>query len=303
MKTRVFEIRVPATTANLGPGFDSLGLAMRVYNTVTVTVGGEEGMEITGIGAEGFPRDGNNLMVRSAMILAERAGRTLPPLHWHAVNGIPPARGMGSSSAAIVSGLLAADAALDLKLGRDDLVRIAAEIEEHPDNVAPALRGGLTICMPESRPLQIVCVRPDRRLRLALLVPDYQLSTDRMRQVLPKTVPYADAVFNLGRSAAMVAALEHGIWGVLRQACEDRLHESQRLHLVRGRSEAAAAAYNVGALGVALSGSGPTIVALCTSEADEVAAAMLAAMESLGVAATTIVTQPDLDGATVTQKE
>jgi homoserine kinase len=303
MKKRVFEIKVPATTANLGPGFDSLGLAMRIYNRVTVTVGGEEGMEIEGFGADELPRDESNLMVKSAMALAEREGRALPAMHWKAQHDIPLARGMGSSSAAIVAGLMAADAALGLRTSRGVLTHLAADIEGHPDNVAPALVGGLTICMPGSEPMEVVRVRPLEALRLALLVPDYQLSTESMRRVLPREVAFVDAVFNLSRSAAMVAALEHGLWTTLKEACRDRLHQPQRMELMGGMKAIFAAAYEAGAHGVAVSGSGPTAVAFCTDRAEEVAQAMLEAAKGAGVDAETRVTQPDLDGATVTQRE
>jgi len=303
MKKRVFEIKVPATTANLGPGFDSLGLAMRIYNRVTVTIGGEEGMEIEGFGADELPRDESNLMVNSAMALAEREGQALPAMHWKAQHDIPLARGMGSSSAAIVAGLMAADAALGLRTSRGVLTHLAADIEGHPDNVAPALVGGLTICMPGSEPMEVVRVRPLEALRLALLVPDYQLSTESMRRVLPREVAFVDAVFNLSRSAAMVAALEHGLWSTLKEACRDRLHQPQRMELMGCMKAIFAAAYEAGAHGVAVSGSGPTAVAFCTDRADEAAQAMLEAAKGAGVDAETRVTQPDLDGATVTQRE
>lgn len=302
MDNFTLDIRVPATTANLGPGFDSLGLAMQIYNSVTVEVGGQPGIEITGFGVDELSRDEGNLMVRSAIHLARLADKYLPPMHWRAHHDIPLERGMGSSSAAIVAGLLATDAALGLHVHRTNLAAMAADIEGHPDNVTPALLGALTLCMPGSQPLAAVRVRPHADLRLVLLMPGYRLSTGRARQVLPAEVPFADAVFNLSRSAAMVAVLEHGTWPLLHEACRDRLHQPYRLPLITGMEAIFDAAYRAGAHGVALSGSGPTAVAFCTDDAEAVAAAMVDAARAEGVQAEARVTQPDLDGATVARR-
>jgi homoserine kinase len=306
-----YEIKVPATAANLGPGFDSLALAMRVYNKVTVTVGGRQSVMIEGEGADELPTDDSNLMLRTAREFARRAGgRELPPLQWRAHNCIPPARGMGSSSAAIVTGLLATNAIFDLGWRKDGLVRLAAEIEGHPDNVAAALMGGLTICMPGSEPLSLVRVKPDARWGIALLMPSYQLSTERMREVLPDYVPYADAVFNLGRSAAMVAVLEHPTMmdDIPREACRDRLHQPYRGPMIRGMDAIFEAAYGAGARAVAVSGSGPTVVAFVGwgrqgGGGEGAARAMLEAARSEGVEAESMVTGPDLHGAKVTRRD
>lgn len=301
MSQEGFDIRVPATTANLGPGFDSLGLALRIYNRIRVTPAARNQVEIYGEGREELPRDETNLMLRAASELARQARRDLPPLKWQAYHRIPLARGLGSSSAAIVAGLLAADAMLGLGLSREHLVRLAAEIEGHPDNVAPALLGGLTICMPQSQPLAVMRLRPHRDLRIALLIPDFSVSTEAARRVLPTQVPFRDAVFNLSRAAAMAAALREGQWDILAEACGDRLHQPYRLPLMYGVVVVLRAAQQMGRCGAALSGSGPTIAAFCASRAaaQEIAEAMKTAARRQGIKARALVRRPDLNGAVV----
>lgn len=301
MKHAAFEITVPATSANLGPGFDSLGLALRLYNRVRVECAESTSVEIEGEGQGELPRDESNLMIRAATELAGQARQALPPLRWQAHHGIPLARGLGSSSAAIVAGLLAADAVLDLNLSRDRLVRIAAEIEGHPDNVAPALLGGLTICLPQSDPLTVLRLRPHRNLRMVLLIPDFQVSTDAARRVLPTQVPFRDAVFNLSRAAALAAALREGQWQILAEATQDRLHQPYRLPLMDGVVAVMRAVQETGSCGVALSGSGPTVAAFCEGPtvARQVAEVLKRAARRQGINARVLVRRPDLEGAVV----
>jgi len=295
-----YSLRVPASTANLGPGFDCLGLALKLYNYVRVRPAERTSVLLSGHGGQELPRDESNLMLRSAAELARRAGRQLPPLAWEAHHDLPLARGLGSSSAAIVAGVLVADAVLGLGLPRRELVRVAAEIEGHPDNVAPALLGGLTICLPGSEPLQVGRIEPHPDLRVVLLLPHFQISTAEVRQVLPQSVPYADAVFNLSRAAAVVAALREGQWELLGQAMEDRLHQPYRLPLMPGVAEVMQVAREAGAHGVALSGSGPTVAAFCTDRASAVARTMLEAAGRLQMPASALVAAPELQGAGVT---
>ncbi|MCX7599283.1 MAG: homoserine kinase [Armatimonadetes bacterium] len=301
MKPEAFEIRVPATTANLGPGFDSLGLALRLYNRVRVAPAQETVLDIEGQGRDELPRDQTNLMIRAAAELARQVRKELPPLHWQARHSIPLARGLGSSSAAIVGGLLAADAVLDLNLPRHRLVHLAAEIEGHPDNVAPALLGGLTICLPQSDPIAVLRLRPHRNLRIVLLIPDFHISTEAARRVLPSQVPFQDAVYNLSRAAAVAAALRDGQWHILAQATQDKLHQPYRLPLMDGIVAVMRAVQELGKCGVALSGSGPTVSAFCEGQtmAKEIAEVMKTAARRQGIIARILVRRPDGYGALV----
>ncbi len=298
----IFEILVPATTANLGPGFDCLGLALKLYNRVVVSPANETRVSIDGHGRDELPRDAGNLMLRSARELAQRSGKALPPLAWDAHHDVPLARGLGSSSTAIVAGLLAANTVLGLGLPRDELVRVAAGIEGHPDNVAPALLGGLTLCLPDSDPLVVERLNPHPALQVVLLVPQFQISTCAARQVLPAQVPRADAVFNLARAAAMVAALVEGRWALLGEATKDRLHQPYRLPLMPGVAEAMEAARAAGAQGVAVSGSGPSVAAFCTGGAGAIALAMIRAARSCAVDTTVTVAQIEPAGARIVRR-
>ncbi len=266
---------------------------------MTVRPAAKPSLRIAGHGRDELPRGDDNLMLRSAAELARRAGRALPPLAWRAHHDVPLARGLGSSSTAIVAGLLAADSLLDLTLSRDELVRLAADLEGHPDNVAPALLGGLTLCLPGAEPLQVARLDPHPDLRIVLLMPQFQVSTHDARRVMPAQVPLADAVFNLSRAAAMVAALREGLWPLLGEATRDRLHQPYRLPLMPGVDRVMEAARQAGAHGAAVSGSGPSVAAFCTDAAPRVARAMLQAASGAGMAATVALAGLDLRGARV----
>lgn len=297
--TKRLLVEVPATTANLGPGFDSLGLALGWLNTAHVWVDEAERHEIEGQGADSLPRGPENLFRRSMAMAAERSGMALPPVSVRQHNAIPLASGLGSSSATIVGGCAAANALLDQPFADDELFAIAAELEGHPDNVAPALFGGLTVCYEgDERPL---CLRiaPVNPPRAVVAVPDHQVETEQARRALPESVPRRDAVYNVGHAAAVVAAFASGHYDVLAAAMDDRLHQPYRAHLVPGMEAAIAAAKSAGAFGAALSGSGPTIVAFATGREEAVAAAMQEALADAGVTAVTRPLEISAEGVTV----
>lgn len=278
-------VQVPATTANLGPGYDCLGLALGLHNEVTLAFAERLSVEIEGEGADALPRDDAHLVIRAARAAAEAAGRTLPSLSLRQLNRIPLARGLGSSSAAIVGGIVAANELLELGLSRREMLDIASDVEGHPDNVAPALLGGLTICcVVDGQVLvQRLDVAPD--LRCVVAIPNFEVSTHDARRALPDTVPHADAVFNLCRVGLIIAALVSGDFPQLAEAMRDRLHQPYRAHLVPGMEQVITAALEAGAHGAALSGSGPTIAAFVTGEGEEVGEAMVNAFARAGVAA------------------
>lgn len=269
-------VQAPATTANLGPGFDCLGMAVGLYNTVELKRADEPDVQIEGRGADKLPTDENNLIYRAAAMLAEQVGL---PGHWHLRqhNEIPLASGMGSSSAAIVAGLKAAQAALSLSLPDDELLEIAVELEGHPDNVAPALLGGLTVCYQAADGAK-KAVRLDAPsdLQAVMVTPDFEVSTRAAREVLPDKITREDAVYNICQSSAIVAMLTSRQYDDLAAAMCDRLHQPHRAALVEGMDEIIAAAVDAGAHGASLSGSGPSILALSEEYgAEGVEAAML----------------------------
>ncbi|MFP4249787.1 MAG: homoserine kinase [Armatimonadota bacterium] len=279
-------VHVPATTANLGPGYDCLGLALGLHNEVTLALADEPGVEIDGEGAEALPQDRTHLVLGAAQAAADAAGETLPVLALRQMNRIPLARGMGSSSAAIVGGVVAANTLLDLDLTERQMLDIATAVEGHPDNVAPALLGGLTVCCTlESG--EVLAERLDvaEGLSCVVAIPDFEVATHDAREALPQTIDHADGVFNLCRVGLIVAALSAGDFDVLGEAMRDRLHQPWRAHLVPGMDDAISAALDAGAHGAALSGSGPTVAAFVSDGGEEVGEAMVNAFRRAGTTA------------------
>lgn len=294
------QVRVPATTANLGAGYDCLGLALARHNEVTLALADSTTVEIQGEGADSLPRDETHLVLRAARAAAQAAGRNLPPLSLSQVNRIPLARGMGSSSAAIVGGVLGANELLALGLSQKQMLDICTAVEGHPDNVAPALLGGLTVCCTADDGVLVRRLDVAEGLSCALAIPDFEVSTEAARRALPKNIPHADGVFNLCRSSLMVAALVSGEFDLMREATRDRLHQPYRAPLVPGLGDAITAALDAGAHGACLSGSGPTVAAFVTDRGEEVARAMVNAFAGAGVSAEADVLALSAAGAQIT---
>ncbi|MBL8057973.1 MAG: homoserine kinase [Anaerolineales bacterium] len=292
-------VTVPASTANLGPGFDCLALALSLRNTVELyeTSRGLE-IDVEGEGEDRVALDATNLIARSAEVVFEKAGRRPAGLRVHAVNGIPVGSGLGSSSAAIVGGLAAANALVDARLTRDDLLRLATEIEGHPDNVSAALFGGLTLASHSGDEL-LVKALPVPPLKVVIVLPDLRLSTAEARAALPAQVPLKDAVFNIGRALFTVQAFTQLDFELLRFAMADRLHQPYRKALIPGFDEAVVAARKAGAAAVALSGAGPALAAFAPDRHWDIANAMKAAFEAAGLASRTFVLPVDRQGVQV----
>jgi homoserine kinase len=295
-------VRVPATTANLGPGFDCLGMALDLWNEVRFSLVGE-GIVVTveGLGAEALPRDGDNLVARAFRRLCEEAGRPAPAgLSIHCDIRVPTSSGLGSSSTAIVAGLIGANELLGRPLDRDRVLGIAAAMEGHPDNVAAALLGGLTIVVQKrDRLLTKKILVPE--VHVALAVPDLPFSTDAARAELPTEVTMADAVFNLQRTPLVVEALRTADLELLSQVMDDRLHQASRLKRIPGGRTAWLAAQNAGAAAVAVSGSGPSLIAFVglATDAWRIARVMAEAFAAEGVTAIPLGLSATAAGATV----
>ncbi len=274
-------VRVPASSANLGPGFDSFALALpllaefelRPARTWSVTVEGD---------GQGIPPDDENLFVVSARAAAKAARRELAAQHVTQRSAIPTARGLGSSAAAIVGGVVAANALLGEPFDRRTLLRIASEVEGHADNVAAALYGAFTVALPnEGGPVATRLVFP-RTWRVCLLIPGRPLSTEQARAVLPAQVSRDDAVFNVAHGAALIAAVMRADGALLALAMVDRLHQPARTALVPALGEIIAAAREAGAFGAALSGAGPSVLAVAPTR---LASRVVAAMEEAAAVA------------------
>jgi homoserine kinase len=291
-------VDVPATTANLGAGFDALALALDLGLRVHVeAVGGKRGVgerpavggrrvvevEVIGEGADFLPAARHNRFV-TAFERGLHAAGMRGSLRWRVrmENPIPIGRGLGSSAAATVAGLVAADALCGgIDGGRDRLLTMAAELEGHPDNAAAALHGGFVLVVAVDGAPTVVRFEPPPDLRAALYIPERQLATRDMRDVLPVTVSRVDAVHNIGRAALAVAAFATGRLELLGPATDDRLHEPYRAKAFPALPVIAAAAREAGALGACLSGAGSTIIAFCRDEAEaaRVGSAMRSAAE------------------------
>lgn len=291
-------VRVPAGTANLGPGFDCLSLSLALYNEVIMERAGD-GLDIivTGPRSSGIPTDESNIVYRAATLVFQRLGVVVKGLRIRLVCRIPTARGLGSSAAAIVGGMLAANAMCGNLLSRRDILESAGRIEAHPDNLAPALFGGFMVAVANDAVVEYVRIEPPEGLQVAAAVPDFPLSTTRARAVLPEVVPRSQAVFNVGRAALLVAAVASGRDDLLKTAMNDRLHQPYRARLVPGLPEVLQAAVDAGALGACLSGAGPTVIGLCRGNTLQVAGAMCAAFEKNGVKAEPLVLDVDRFGA------
>lgn len=273
-------IRVPATSANLGPGFDSFGCALALYNTyIFEQISG--GLEIYGCDEEFRNRD--NLSVVAYRYAMEAMGLPMEPLSLTIDAHIPVCRGLGSSSAMIIGGVMAANALHGSPLSREELLRLCTVVEGHPDNLAPALYGGMTASLMRDGMPITARFHLSERLRFFALVPPFHLSTQTARAVLPQRVPFADAVFNVSHAALLLRALETADIDMIALALDDRLHQPYRKGLIEGYDVAEQTARSCGVRAFCISGAGPTC--LCIADNDEVGARLteaVAAQEALG---------------------
>lgn len=264
-------IRVPATSANCGSGFDTLGLACTLYNEVTYEITSSRGfqLEVTGEGAEYLKPCGRNLAFASFLrVWNEVTARERIGLKVTMHNRIPMSRGLGSSSSAIVAGIYAGNILSGNRFNDDELLGFATEIEGHPDNVAPALLGGFTISYMDGRKAHSLRVEPAKPLKFIAVVPERRLPTVLARQAIPKTVSHHDAVFNTSRASLLVGALLSGEYQYLASGLEDKLHQPYRAHLVPGLDDVFEAARNAGAYNAIISGAGSTVMAYADVKAD-----------------------------------
>lgn len=292
------KIRVPATSANLGPGFDTLGMAFNLYNTVEMEFC-QSGLiiEVEGLGEEAIPTDESNIVYQSAQKVFHLAQKPMDGLYMKLTNEIPLSRGLGSSAAAIVGGIVAANQLCEGALDLQTLLQIATDMEGHPDNVVPAMLGGFTIAGMEQGGVRYVRLDPLTVLKAVVAVPEFTLSTHKSRTVLPSQISFQDAVFNVSRTAFLVAALSLGHLELLGMAMEDRLHQPFRCDLIPGMEDVWRAAKGAGALSAALSGAGPSLIAFATTYVDEIGQAMKNAFLGHGIQSEILVLSPDRTGA------
>lgn len=273
-------VHVPATTANLGPGFDCLAMALDIWNEVSIElVGTTTNINIEGFGKDTLPRDESNLIIQSMQRVFQLTGCQPPAgISILCVNQIPLGSGLGSSAAAVLSGLLGANECCGNPLSIDQILQLAVEMEGHPDNAAAALYGGLVVVGKTGNrlityPLGMVQVGGEP-LQTAVVLPEFYLSTHQAREVLPEQIPLTDAVFNIGMSNLVVQALRDGDMALLGEVMQDRIHQSYRLKLIPGAEAAIQSAKNRGAAAAALSGAGPSVIAFGLEDMQAVADVM-----------------------------
>lgn len=293
------KISVPATTANLGPGFDCLGLALDLLNTVEM-IPAIWDLSITGLGQNDLPCTRDNLVWRAALRLWKEVGINPPEVKVLLHNTIPLSRGLGSSSAAIVGGLVAANCFVPNPCSNEILLRLAAELEGHPDNVAPALLGGFVASAQDGGTVLSRVLPLSPSLKFVVCIPDFHLSTAEARRVLPNIVPHRDAVKNVSRAVLMVQAMQRGDGELLAFACADMLHQPYRKSLIPGFDAVRESAHQAGAVAAMISGAGPTMLAIVTDgNPQRVGTAMEQAFAERNIKSAALVLKPSFAGASI----
>lgn len=265
-----FTIKVPASTSNLGPGFDTVGLALDLYNEYSFNIiENDTSASLTytsNLGSEEVPYSKDNLVYRAFEYLFTKDSKKVPSVKIHFEAGIPTTGGFGSSSTAILAGLMAANKILGDKYDTEKLLKIGTQLDGHPDNISPALLGGLIVCIYADKELNYVKLPWDQNLFFVVLTPDFKVPTAKARAILPSNVEFQDAVFNVGYSSLLVAALASKNTEVLKKCFKDRLHQHYRAQLVPGMQYVLDLGVEAGAIGTMLSGAGSALLAVIDDE-------------------------------------
>jgi homoserine kinase len=286
----------------MGPGFDCIGMAFEMWNDLTVERGSFH-VETEGEGASELPQDARNLVVTGVEAAFHEAGKEVPPLRYKCLNRIPHGRGLGSSSAAIVAGLIAGAALAETSLENGDIVSLAADLEGHPDNVAPAIYGGCAIGVHDEGRWVVDSVPVPEDLSAVVFIPDLLTNTHESRAKLPERIPRSDAVYNIGRAAMLISAMYKGEYQLLRQATQDRLHQPLRGQTFPALNRLIKAALNGGAHGAFLSGAGPSVMAFTTSREITVSYEMAEAARISEIPGKPVVLKPAQRGTYVVESE
>lgn len=295
-------IKIPCSTSNLGPGFDTLGLALNRYLIITAETDRHASLRITveGNGKEHISTDENNLVYSAMKIAAAKIGTHLPALHLHLKNEIPAYGGLGGSGAAIAGGVFLVNELLSGGLSREEMLNIAVGIEGHPDNVSAALMGGLTInCFDAQKQVHCRSVKIEKPLSVVTCSPHFQVQTKQARKILPQQVPLKDAVRNIENASSLVAALITSDFEALRYVTFEKLHEQYRATLIPGFDDVKNAALGAGALSFNISGAGPTVFSFALNNEKEIADAMVKAFENNGQKATSEVMKVENGGISI----
>jgi homoserine kinase len=294
-------VKVPASTANLGPGFDTIGMAFQLYTTISMEVADRTEIYLKGNHLAGIPADKTNLIYQVAARVFEKAGLPSPELILHVDSEIPLTRGLGSSASAIVGALVAANELAGTPFTTEQLYNMATGLEGHPDNVGASFFGGIVVAFMEDEHVPYVRLPVPGHLEAIAVIPDFMLSTERAREVLPSMYSRKDLVYTTSHAGVLIAALATGNLPLLRSAMQDVIHQPYRIPLVPGLDTILRQAPEHGALGVALSGAGPTMLALVDNRhsAEPVERFMVETLAERGIGCTIMRLVPDEKGAHV----
>lgn len=307
ISNKAVRIKVPASTANLGPGFDTLGMALSLYAWIEMKPAEQTQFHLHGTQLTGLKSDKSNLIYEVAQSVFNEAGVSVPEIEVSMYSDIPLTRGLGSSASAIVGALVAANTLIGSPLDQAKLFDMATALEKHPDNVGASLYGGIITAAWDGQHADYLRIEPPDNLEVLVAIPNFQLSTSKARQALPDEVSMGDAIYNISRTSLLTAALSAGRLDLIAAAMKDRLHQPYRASLVPGMSRILEEAIEHGALGAALSGAGPTILALVDRNAGDRANLekfLTDVFTEHGISANTLWLQPCTHGAVeITMKE
>jgi homoserine kinase len=302
MTDKKVRVKVPASTANLGPGFDTLGMALDIYAWIEMGICDQTRIHLFGDQMQGVATDKSNLIYKVAQMVFDKAGVVYPELEISMYSDIPLTRGLGSSASAIIGGMAAANALIGSPLDHDTIFQMATGLERHPDNVGASLFGGLVVAFWDGERAEHIRIEPSDRLEVLVAIPEFQLPTEKARGVLPQQLSLKDAVFNVGHCSVLVAALSSGNLDMIPRAMKDVLHQPYRAALIPGMETILREAVQHGALGAALSGAGPTLLTLVDRESprkDELERFLLDTLGKEGISAKTMWLKPDRQGVRV----
>lgn len=297
-------VRVPATSANLGTGFDTLGLALQLYLEVSAAPAERTQISVAGQDHERLSAEcSNSLIIQAMQRVFNQAGQSFPTLRLHIQNSIPIGKGMGSSAAAIVAGMMLANAMLANAFTHDDIIQWAAAMEGHADNIAPAIAGGMTTIMLRDHQVYYQKISLPDEIVAVMVVPDYTLPTAKARSVLPEVIHWKDCVRHMQQACYLVASIHNRDYRWLHEAMDDSIVQECRKHLVPGFKQVLQAAAGAGALGAALSGAGPSVLALAIDQPELVGMAMQKAFALNGSSSQVFYLPADNQGAVVSIRE
>lgn len=279
---KIFKVKIPATTTNLGPGFDCLGMSIEMYNYITVEKSDQFKIVVPDCDKDMIPTDKSNLIVQAMQKVYDYAKVDFISVKITQENNIPFARGLGSSAACIVGGILAANKLLNNKLSFDEMLSIAVSMDGHPDNVLPVFTGGLTAATIHDDKTDFVVMMPHNKFKFAFIIPDFHLKTSDARKVLPNEYSSHDAVHSVGKAVVLTTSLVNGLENNLKSSCDDLLHQPYRKDLIPNFDTIKNAAYNFGAHAFYLSGAGPTMACILSGDTNEFDMQMSKYLKSIG---------------------